>query len=206
MTRHTSARRRCALLPLAFAILACGDDSGGDAADPAPTTTHAGTAADDSTSDDGSDATEATADEEPEPTDAPGRATVTHDDTRYEFVVIQCLRDAPSAMSDDLVAFQADGVSPETPAEVVEDLVGLVDDDTDVMAALAPALEHGPVLSVTRLDDGGDQVAIVTSSEPVVTTADPLDPAARFLEIDANGAAGSGPTDSGELRVDLSCP
>ncbi|MCD9622683.1 hypothetical protein [Rhabdothermincola salaria] len=201
------------LVVLALAGTACGSEDGATGSSGATDTTAAtsdassggDTASDDTASEDtGSDGTGGSTTSEAGT--GSGSATVTHAGSQYEFVVIQCVRDVPSAITDSVVALQADGVTAGTPDGVVADLLGVIEEGTDVAAALAPALAHGPVLSVTRVEGGGDQLAIITESEPIVTTADPTDPAHRFLDIDGGTVSGTGSTDQGAMSLDLTCP
>lgn len=39
-------------------------------------------------------------------------------------------------------------------------MIGIADPDLDIFELLGSVLEYGPVLSVTRLEDGGDYVAV----------------------------------------------
>lgn len=144
-----------------------------------------------------------------------GTATVQVDGQTFTFRVIQCLRDVPGFMGGT-VAFQLDGVPPDTAPELVEPLLGPIDPDADIRQRLAPVLEGGPVLSVSRVTDGGDMVALSTSLDAAyVTTPDVTSDAARYLDISdaASGASVVGTAEattpqgtSAQLSVDAVCP
>ncbi|MCO8128668.1 hypothetical protein NHL50_15765 [Acidimicrobiia bacterium EGI L10123] len=191
---------------LAFVGVGCGDDDSTDAS--AATDTSAPT--NDALSDDAADPDETVDDDTVESTTSgavagSGSATVTHAGSQYDFLVIQCVRDVASPATNTVVTLQADGVTAGTPDGVITELLGVIDGSTDPEVALEAALEHGPLLSVTRVENGGDVVAIITGSESFVTAAAPSGPE-RFLDIDGGTVTGTGPTDAGPMSVDLTCP
>ena len=125
------------------------------------------------------------------------------------------LRDTPSPLVDDVVVeFQLDGVPAATPPGVIEGLLGVVGADDDIMAALAPVVEYGPILSVTRLEGGGEQVFITDLGEIDITSdGDPTDPASRSLDITTGTGTdgvtfvtGSTSTAGGTLSIEAQCP
>ncbi len=139
----------------------------------------------------------------------PGTAAVEVDGDRFEFVVIQCLRDQPSPLTGDVIEFQLDGVPVATPPELVERLLGVIASDADVLAELEPVVEFGPILSVTRLAAGGDLVA-VTDLAAVEYVSDPDPTVTRFAEVGTgtSGAVVSATTTAGglPLTVHATCP
>jgi hypothetical protein len=146
-----------------------------------------------------------------EPSSGVGLAVVDVDGARYEFMVIQCLRDVASPISDAVIEFQLDGVPAATPPEVVERLLGAIDAGDDVLGELEPVVEFGPILSVTRLAGGGELVSITDlDSIEISSDGDPTDPASRSLDVsdDAFGATvtGSTGTTAGLATVDATCP
>ncbi len=144
-----------------------------------------------------------------------GSATVQVDGETFTFRVIQCLRDVPGPMGGT-VAFQLDGVPPDTPADLIGPLMGPVDPDADVQGRLAPVFDVGPILSVSRVTDGGDFVAISTGpGDAYVTTANATSAAERYLEIsDApSGATVQGASEAmtpsgttAQMSLDGVCP
>lgn len=140
-----------------------------------------------------------------------GHATVTRGDDRYEFLVIQCLQNVSSALSGRVVEFQLDGVPADTPAATVERLLGVIEQGDNVTAELMPVVQYGPILSFTRLLDGGEQLA-VTDLGDIMWTSDgsPLDAASRSLDItdDAAVLKVTGTTRSGgdPVTVEATCP
>ncbi|MFO7778124.1 MAG: hypothetical protein R6V28_07230 [Nitriliruptoraceae bacterium] len=80
-------------------------------------------------------------------------------DEAFDFRVIQCLRYVPGLLGG-IVTFQLDGVPGDTPPELVEPLLGAAVPDSDIFELLGPVLEYGPILSVTRVEDGGDYIAV----------------------------------------------
>ena len=92
--------------------------------------------------------------------------------------------DTPSVITGDLVALALDGVPPETPPELIEPLLGVMDQDDDRLALLEPVLALGPILSVMRMDERGDLVQVTDAAfEPISTGYDVADdPAQRFLD------------------------
>jgi hypothetical protein len=205
-----STRRVVVGLVAALALVGCAgaDEVGGPADDPDdPDGTPAATSAPDDDPTDGGPTGDGEA--------GSGTATVEVDGQTFTFRVIQCLRDVPGAMGGT-VAFQLDGVPPDTPTDLIEPLLGPVDPDADVQGTLAPVFEVGPILSVSRVTDGGDFVAISTGpGEAYVTTANVSSAEERYLDISdatsgatvqgtAEMATPSGPT-SGML-LDAVCP
>ena len=96
-------------------------------------------------------------------------------------MVIQCLRDVASPISDAVIEFQLDGVPSATPPDVIERLLGVIDAGDDVLAELQPVVEFGPVLSVTRLAGGGEVMSITDlDTIEISSDGDPTDPAFAF--------------------------
>lgn len=140
-----------------------------------------------------------------------GRAVVDVDGVSYEFVVIQCLRDTVGPVSDVVIEFQLDGVPAETPAATIERLLGVIDADADVQAEIAPVVEFGPILSITRVAGGGELVTIADlDTIEFISDGDPLDPGSRALDVspDVSGATVTGTTTAGgsTVTVDATCP
>jgi len=140
-----------------------------------------------------------------------GHATVSRGDDRYEFLVIQCLQNVSSTLSGRVVEFPLDGVPAGTPAETVQRLLGVIEQGDNVTAELMPVVQYGPILSFTRLRDGGDQLA-VTDLGDIMWTSDgsPLDVASRALNVTADetvvkvsGTASSG---GSPVTVEAVCP
>lgn len=144
------------------------------------------------------------------PGGASGTATVEVGGERYEFRVIQCLRDRPGAFDDTVIEFTLDGVPVDTPQELVEPLLGEIDPDTDLLPLVEPVAEFGPLLSVSRFEGGGDYVVVYDLAALEITSApDPLAPDARFLEVpDGDGVTVSGTTTAGDgtLTLSATCP
>ena len=109
----------------------------------------------------------------------PGTATAMVGDQTYDFVVIQCVS---TASEDSTFEFQLDGVPVAAPQDAIERLLGEQGADDEVVANLESIVEFGPVLSITRLTDGGDQIVITDLSETdVVSAPNPLE--GQFLDI-----------------------
>lgn len=142
---------------------------------------------------------------------ATGSATVVHDGTTYEFIVIQCIRDRQS-VDQTVVEFQADGVPAETPQALVDEIMAAsaTDPDLDITSLLEPVYEYGPTLGVSRLEDGGDFVALFQPPEIIQSdTADFRDPSGRFLDLAADFSTVSASTlsvEGGTIEVQLTCP
>ncbi len=220
--RSNRRRTSIALLVLALVLAACGgdDDAGGaeGSEDDEPV--------EDATADQGRD-------DGPAPRDAAGRATVTHDSTTQEFVVHRCAFSTLAAGDtttedgsdggaedglDGAVAgaaglgLVADGVTAETPTEVVDALIGVVEAEQDVTGVVALAAMYGPTLRVERSATDGDLIAVVRAdgtSELQAETSE--DGAAQFLEISGSGpgatVTASAVTGDGQvLTLDLTCP
>jgi hypothetical protein len=140
---------------------------------------------------------------------APGTAVVEVAGDRFEFVVIQCVRDQPSPLTGDVIEFQLDGVPVATPDELVERLLGVIEADADVLAEIEPVVEFGPILSVTRLAAGGDLVA-VTDLATIEAVSDPDPTTTRFAEIgdESTGTTVSASTtaDGRPMTVAAVCP
>jgi len=140
-----------------------------------------------------------------------GHATVTRGADRFEFLVIQCLQNVSSALSGRVVEFQLDGVPAGTPTETVQRLLGVIEQGDNVTAELMPVVQYGPILSFTRLLDGGEQLA-VTDLGDIMWTSDgsPLEAASRSLDItdDAAVLKVTGTTRSGgdAVTVEATCP
>jgi len=140
-----------------------------------------------------------------------GHATVMRGDDHYEFVVIQCLRNVSSPLSGRVIEFQLDGVPAGTPAETVQRLLGVIEQGDNVTAELMPVVQYGPILSFTRLQDGGEQLA-VTDLGDIMWTSDgsPLDAASRALDVTADESvpkvSGTTSSDGGTVTVDAVCP
>jgi hypothetical protein len=162
------------------------DSSGGDSSDG------------DSSGDDSSDGDSTTGSAPPDGALEPGTAVVELAGDRFEFVVIQCVRDQPSPLTGDVIEFQLDGVPAATPPELVERLLGVIEADADVLAEIEPVVEFGPILSVTRLAAGGDLVA-VTDLASIEAVSDPDPTTTRFAEI---GAGTTGATVSASTTAD----
>lgn len=154
-------------------------------------------------------------DPEPPPTTGAGTGTarVEVGEESFDFQVIQCLRDVPGLLGG-IVAFQLDGVPIDTPPELAQPLLGVADPDADIVGLLRPVLEHGPILSVTRLDGGGDDVA-VSLGEGEAYVSDGATSGDRYLDIgdEPEGAAVTreatvtvAPDASAALSLRATCP
>ena len=115
-------------------------------------------------------------------------ALVTKGDESYRFIVSQCLQDVARRGSPSRVDLQLDGVPAETPAAIIEKLRGVTNDPAAAGKLLQEVVRAGPVLSVTRLRDGGDMIG-VTDLRETNWTSDPAvtDAGARFLELERSG-------------------
>lgn len=149
--------------------------------------------------------------DEGENTGSVGRAVVDVDGVDYEFVVIQCLRDVVGPISDTVIEFQLDAVPSATPTPIIEDLLGVIAADADVLAEIAPVVEFGPILSITRVADGGELVSMSDlSTIEIISDGDPFDASSRSLQVSpaATGAIVTGTTTAGgsTVTVDATCP
>ena len=140
-----------------------------------------------------------------------GTATVAVGDERFEFMVIQCFRDRPSVFGDQIIDITIDGIAPDTPPELIEPLLGVMDPDTDLFPLIEPVLEYGPALTVSRLEDGGDYVAVYDlDTIEYLSDPDPLDAGARFLEVPDGGSGitvtGSSTSGGQSLELTATCP
>ena len=140
-----------------------------------------------------------------------GQAVVEVGADRYEFVVIQCLRDVTGPLSDAVIEFQLDGVPAATPPDVIEGLLGVIGDDVDVFAELEPVVEFGPILSITQLAGGGEAFYVTDLDTIEITSdGDPTEPASRSLDVssDASGARVTGTSTAGgqTVAIDATCP
>lgn len=137
-----------------------------------------------------------------------GQAFVEVGGQRYGFVVIQCLRDVKSALSDVVIGFQLDGIPSATPPDVIKRLLGEIDAGDNVLAELQPVVKFGPILSITQVRGGGEQLAITDLD--AIEIASVGDPASRSLKVtdDASGATvtGSSATSAGLASVTATCP
>ncbi len=139
-----------------------------------------------------------------------GTATVTRGGTTHTFLVIQCLRDQKAAFGDAIIEFQLDGVPEGTPAETIAGLLGSVEAGDNIQQMILPVVEHGPILSITRVSGGGEQVAVTDMADLMwISDGSPMDTGSRFLDIgDGEGARVSGSaTAAGQaLSVEATCP
>lgn len=140
-----------------------------------------------------------------------GQAVVEVDADRYEFVVIQCLRDVTGPLSDTVIEFQLDAVPAATPPDTIENLLGVIGEDVDVLAELEPVVEFGPILSITQVAGGGEAFYITDLDTIEITSdGDPTDPATRSLDVSPEpvGARVTGITtaDGRTVTVDATCP
>lgn len=181
---------------------------------PAPATTAPATAPPATTSDTAAvTTTPATIPGEPTTPASDGSATAVVDigGERFEFRVIQCLRDEPSVFGDQIIDMTLDGVPIDTPDELVEPLLGVMDPDTDMLPLLEPVLEYGPALTVSRFEGGGDYLVVYDLADiEYLSDPDPLAPDARFLDV-PDGDSGitiTGATTSGgePVTVSATCP
>jgi hypothetical protein len=170
----------------------------GEDESPASESTGDASSGDASSGDDSSDGDSTTGSAPPDGALEPGTAVVELAGDRFEFVVIQCVRDQPSPLTGDVIEFQLDGVPAATPPELVERLLGVIEADADVLAEIEPVVEFGPILSVTRLAAGGDLVA-VTDLASIEAVSDPDPTTTRFAEI---GAGTTGATVSASTTAD----
>ncbi len=123
-------------------------------------------------------------------------------------------RRSEPVFDDVFFEFQLDGVPAATPPELIEELLGVIDADDDVMEQLEPVVQYGPILSITRLADGGEQVFIADPGEIDITSdGEPTDPSSRSLDISTGTGpggvtfvTGSTSTDRGTLSIDAQCP
>lgn len=198
---------RGATVGLAGALLLAG--CGGDEATPATTTAPGEDPAATPTSTASTTARDAAA----AATGEYGTATVRVGGTTTTFTVIQCLTDTPSAITGDLVALALDGVPPDTPPDLIEPLLGAAGDDDDVLGRLEPVLAIGPVLSVVRMDEGGDLVQVTDGDLQAISTGVDVakDPTQRFLDIAGGRVTGTSPAtgpdgELGDLEVEATCP
>lgn len=140
-----------------------------------------------------------------------GAAVVEVGEQRYEFLVIQCLRDQPSVVGDQIIELTLDGVPPDTPADALDPLMGAMEPGADVMGLIEPVLEYGPALSVSRFEDGGDYVVLYDfDTIEFLSDPEPLSPDARFLDIPDGDAGititGSTTTGGQPLTLTATCP
>lgn len=206
------------IIVTAVALLtACGDarpeeDTTPDAADAAETPGDA-QAADAATSEDEPDTSGADATGADVVSAGSGTANVEVGDEAFDFRVIQCLRDVPGLLGG-VVTFQLDGVPGDTPPELVEPLVGVADPDSDIFELLGPVLEYGPILSVIRMEDGGDYIAVSLGGGEAYVSDDIASGDQPFtIGDEPAGAAVAGETtvntpDGGSLPMSLeaTCP
>lgn len=135
-------------------------------------------------------------------------AVVEVGDERYEFMIIQCLYDTPSAFGEGVIEFTADGVPLDTPPELIEPLMGVLGPDDDILALTGAVAEYGPLLSISQLDGGGDHVVVYDHADVmVVSDPDPLSVSARFLDITERGAVqGETGADGATMTITATCP
>lgn len=130
---------------------------------------------------------------------------------RFEFRVIQCLRDQPSVFGDQIIDMTLDGVPPDTPDELIEPLLGVMDPDTDMLPLLEPVLEYGPALTVSRFEGGGDYLVVYDLADiEYLSDPDPLAPDGRFLEVPDGDSGititGATTSDGSPVTVTATCP
>lgn len=175
-----------------------------------PTTTEPSGTEPDAPTTTGGTTTEPEPDATAPPAGEAGTATVEVGGQRYEFRVIQCLRDRPGAFDDTVIEFTLDGVPVDTPQELVDPLLGEIDPDTDLLPLVEPVAEFGPLLSVSRFEDGGDYVVVYDlDTIEIASDPDPLAVDARFLDVpDGDGATVSGVATAGDgtLTLSATCP
>ncbi len=134
-----------------------------------------------------------------------GTATVVHDGTTYTFSVVLCATDVPGADQRD-IEFLAGGVPVDTPPDVAAEFRKLSGVDWGG-EPLAVAMELGPVLTVLRVQDGGDQLVVLQLPDLALSSESSLADDERFLEIDGDSVTATvDADDGGTLQLDLSCP
>lgn len=138
-------------------------------------------------------------------------AVVEIDGERFEFLVIQCLRDQPSVFGDQIIEMTLDGVPVDTPDELIEPLLGVMDPDTDMLPLLEPVLEFGPALTVSRFEGGGDYVVVYDLADiEYLSDPDPLAAEARFLDVPDGDSGitvtGATTSDGSPVTVTATCP
>ncbi len=140
-----------------------------------------------------------------------GRATLARGETTYEFVVIQCLRNIPAAFGDTVIEFQLDGVPPATPPDQITALRGLVGDSNNLQQALMQVVAHGPVLSITRIENGGEMIAVTDMADILwASDGNPGQESSRTLSIEQTSAGtrvrGTTHMDGDPVTIEASCP
>lgn len=140
-----------------------------------------------------------------------GQAVVEVGGHRYEFVVIQCLRDVKSPLSGAVIGFQLDGIPSATPPDVTKRLLGVIDADADVLGEIRSVVKFGPILSITQVTGGGELLSITDlDAIEIKSDGDPTSPASRSLKVSsgASGATvtGTSATSAGMATVSATCP
>jgi hypothetical protein len=140
-------------------------------------------------------------------------ATVQFDGRTYELDTDQCLRDYASPIQPDVrVAFSLHAVPVGTPEALRAPLRVSPEHNPhlDVLAAMAPVLERGSVLSVMRLADGSDVLSFYPT--PAIDEAVLIIDPAGFFTLSGQAATGTATaTDAagnprGPLSFEAHCP
>lgn len=174
-----------------------------------------GGAAEDADAEDAEDAEDAVAAEDEAPQEqkkeaatGDGTATATLGDAQYQFRVINCYEDVTSPLVGDNLPFLLEGVPPDAPEDLVDPLRGLLTADQieeldleGMQALLDPVLDHGPVLSVTRVeDDGASDLMSLQFEDGTIFQTD----FGGFLDISGSGAGATvtGSAEAAAVNID----
>lgn len=140
-------------------------------------------------------------------------ATVRFDGRTHQLDTDQCLRDYASPIQPDVrVAFSLHAVPVGTPEALRAPLRVSPEHNPhlDVLAAMAPVLERGSVLSVVRLADGNDMLTFYPT--PAIDDAVVIIEPAGFLTLSGQTVTGTATvTDTagdprGPLSFEARCP
>jgi hypothetical protein len=140
-------------------------------------------------------------------------ATVQFDGRTYQMDTDQCLRDYASPIQPDVrIAFSLHAVPVGTPEALRAPLRVSPEHNPqlDVLAAMAPVLERGSVLSVMRLAHGSDMLSFYPT--PAIDEAVLIIDPAEFFTLSGRAAKGTATaTDAagnprGPLSFEAHCP
>jgi len=124
---------------------------------------------------------------------------------------VQCLQNITRPGHERVIELQLDGVPVQTPAATIEQMQGTVDDPAATGKLLQKVVSAGPILSVTRLKNGGDLIGVSNLKDTNwITSPSVTERGKRFLKIDKTGSAlkVTGESESGGEVVSLTakCP